>query len=110
MYLGYEGMARFSFLSVGFWVAMVAAVAFLLVYFVGSTRGKRAARLWTEVCVGLAWLGAVVDVLWAFVSGEGRSFLAVYGFEPLAEMAMLVLLLLGTMWFMAIRYTEGLRD
>ena len=110
MYFGYGGMAQYPFLSVGFWVVMVVAFAFLLVYFVGSTRGKRAARMWTDVCVALALLGGVVDVLWALQSGEWRSFLAIYGFEPLAEMAMLALLLLGTMWFMAIRYTEGLKD
>ena len=110
MYFGYEGMARYTFLSVGFWVVMVVAVAFLLVYFVGSTRGKRAARMWTDTCVVLALLGGVVDILWALQSGEGRSFVALFGFGPLGEMAVLALLLLATMWFMAIRYTEGLKD
>jgi hypothetical protein len=103
-------MAQYSFLAVGFWVVMVVAVAFLLVYFVGSTRGKRAARMWTSACVALAVLGGLLDILWALLSTEGRSFIAVYGFGPLGEMAMLALLLLGTMWFMAIRYTEGLKD
>ena len=110
MYFGYEGMAHYTFLSVGFWVVMVVAVAFLLVYFVGSVRGKRAARMWTDICVVLAVLGSGVDILWALQSGEGRSFVAIYGFGPLGEMAVLALLLLATMWFMAIRYTEGLKD
>ena len=110
MYFGYEGMARYTFLSVGFWVVMVVAVAFLLVYFVGSTRGKRAARMWTDTCVVLALLGGVVDILWALQSGEGRAFVALFGFGPLGEMAVLASLLLATMWFMAIRYTEGLKD
>jgi hypothetical protein len=50
---GYEGFARYSFLSLGFWVVMVAGIAFAPV---------------------------------------------------------LALLLLGTMWFVAIRYTDGLKD
>jgi hypothetical protein len=36
--------------------------------------------------------------------------MANYGVEPLIEMAVLAVLLLGIMWFLGIRYTEGLRD
>jgi len=110
MYFGYAGLSRYTFLAVGFWVVMVAGIAFALVFAVGPSRGKRAARLWTRMCVTLAGLGAVADVAWAVASGEWRSFAANYGFEPLIEMVVLAGLLLGTMWFMAIRYTEGLRD
>ena len=110
MYFGYEGMSRYSFLSVGFWVVMVSAFAFLLVYFVGSTRGRRAAQMWTDVCIALVLLGGAADVVWAIVTGEWRSFMMSYGFGPVGEMAVLALLFLGTMWFMAIRYTGGLKD
>ena len=79
-------------------------------YAVGATRGKRAAQMWTDACVGLVFLGGGGDILWALYTGEWHSFMAAYGFGPLGEMGMLALLFLSTMWFMAIRYTEGLKD
>jgi hypothetical protein len=110
VYFGYAGLARYSFLGIGFWVVMVSGVAFALVYAVGSTRGKRAARLWTDLCVLLVVLGSVADLGWAVLTHELHSFLATYGWAPLVEMVVLAALFLGTMWFMAIRYTEGLED
>jgi hypothetical protein len=110
VYFGYEGFSRYPFLALGFWVVLVAGIAFALVFGVGSTRGKRAARQWTGACVALTALGALTDVGWALVSGELSSFLRLYGWSPLAEMGVLALLFLGTMWFMAVRYTEGLKD
>jgi hypothetical protein len=110
VYFGYAGLARYTFLAVGFWVVMVGGIAFALVFAVGPTRGKRAARMWTDLCVLLTVLGAASDVAWAIASGEWRSFVANYGWGPLIEMAVLAVLFLGTMWFMAIRYTEGLKD
>ena len=110
MYFGNAGLARFAFIGVGFWVVMVSAFAFLLVFGVGSTRGKRAAKLWVDMCVALTLLGAGGDVLWAWLSGEWRSYLVAYGTGPLFEMFLLAVLFLGTMWFMAIRYTDGLKD
>jgi hypothetical protein len=107
---GYEGFARFTFLSMGFWVVMVAGIAFAMVFAVGPTRGKRAAKLWTDACVWLVVFGSAADFLWAWLSGEGRAFLALYGAAPLIEMAVMGLLFLGIMWFMAIRYTDGLKD
>jgi hypothetical protein len=89
---------------------MVASIAFALVYAVGPTRGKLAARMWTDSCLVLAAIGSAVDLLWALESGEGRSFVALYGAEPLAGLVALALLLMGTMWWMAIRYTDGLKD
>lgn len=110
MYFGYAGLARYSFLAIGFWVVMVSGVAFALVFAVGPTRGKRAARTWTDLCVALTLIGGVADIAWAVLSGEWRSFVANYGVGPIVEMLVLAALFLGTMWFMAIRYTEGLKD
>ena len=110
MQFGYEGFSRYTFLSLGFWVVMVAGIAFALVYAVGPTRGKRAARMWTTWCVAFAVVGSALDVVWAIGTGEWRSFVAAYTLSPLLEMGVLALLFLGTMWFMAIRYTEGLDD
>jgi len=110
VYFGYAGLPNYTFLAIGFWVVMVSGIAFALVFAVGPTRGKRAARMWTDLCVWLTVLGAVVDVAWALLSGEWRAFVANYGAGPLVEMTVLALLFLGTMWFMAIRYTEGLKD
>jgi len=110
VYFGYTGLSRFTFLALGFWVVMVAGIAFALVYGVGSTRGKRAARMWTDSCVAFSVLGAAGVIAWAWVTGELPAFLATYGFDPLGEMAVLAVLFLSTMWFMAIRYTEGLKQ
>lgn len=110
MYFGNEGLARFTFLGVGFWVVLVAGLAFALVYAVGPVRGKRAARLWIDLCVAFAVLGGGADIVWAVAAGEWKAFMAAYGLEPIVEMGVLALLFLGTMWFMAIRYTDGLKD
>ncbi|MDR3686987.1 MAG: hypothetical protein P4L93_08540 [Coriobacteriia bacterium] len=110
MYFGNAGLSRYTFLGVGFWVVMVSGIAFTLVYAVGSTRGKRAARLWTNLCVALVVAGGAGDIAWAMATGEWRSFMGAIGPEPLIEMAMLAILFLGSMWFMAIRYTGGLKD
>jgi hypothetical protein len=110
MYSGNAGLSQYSFLGVGFWVVMVSGFAFALVYAVGPTRGKRAAQLWIRFCVALAVLGGAIDIAWAVFTGEWRSFMANYGAEPLVEMAVLAVLLLGIMWFLGIRYTEGLKD
>jgi drug/metabolite transporter (DMT)-like permease len=110
MYFGNAGLAHYTFLAIGFWVVLVSGIAFTLVYAVGSTRGKRAARLWTGLCVAIAVLGGIGDVVWAMAVGEWRPFMANFGAETLLEMGMLALLFLGSMWFMAIRYTGGLKD
>lgn len=110
MNAGNAGLANYTFLQVGFWVVLVDGIAFALVYAVGPTRGKRAARLWIDLCVALGGLGAVGAVVWAFASREWHPFMVRYGWEPLIEMVVLAALFLGTMWFMAIRYTEGLKD
>jgi len=103
-------LSDFTFLGAGFWIVMVTAFAFVLVFAVGATRGKRAAHLWTNACVAGLIIGMAADIAWAVFSGEGRHFLDVFGAGPLVEMTVLAALLLGSMWFMAIRYTDGLKD
>ena len=110
MTFDYAGLSRFTFLSVGFWVVMVVGIAFALVFAVGPTRGKKAARLWVELCAGLAVIGGVADVVWAMMTGEWTAFVRLYGYTPIIEMVLLAVLLLGIMWFLAIRYTDGLKD
>jgi hypothetical protein len=107
---GYAGFSRFTFLGSGFWIVLVSALAFVLVFAVGSRRGKQAARAWTNTCVTLSLGGFALDLLYAAGTGELRRFLSYYGWGPLVEMAILALLFLGTLWFMAIRYTGGLKD
>jgi hypothetical protein len=110
VYLGFGDLSRFTFLSVGFWVVMVVALAFSMVFAVGPVRGKRAARLWTDSCLALGLFGGVVDLIWVLESSEWRPFVTEYGFGPLMGMAVLAVVLLGTMWLLAIRYTDGLKD
>ena len=107
---GASALSHYVFLGVGFWVVMVSGIAFTLVYAVGKMRGKRAAVLWTNLCVAMVVVGGIGDIAWAIAVGEWRSFMANIGPEPLIEMAVLALLFLGSMWFMAIRYTGGLKD
>ena len=103
-------LSDFTFIGAGFWIVMVVAFAFVLVYAVGAARGKRAAYLWTSACVAALVIGSAADIAWAAFAGEGRRFLDVFGWGPLVEMSVLAALLLGSMWFMAIRYTDGLKD
>lgn len=110
MVLDLGDLSRYTFLPVGFWVVVVAAVAFALVYAVGPTRGKRAARMWVDSSLGLALLGAAADIVWALESGEVLRFVRTYGLVPIVGMLAFFALVLGIMRYMAIRYTDGLKD
>jgi hypothetical protein len=110
MYFGYGPFARYGFIDAGFGVVIVVGIAFALVYAVGATRGKRAARMWVDACVLGFVLGAVADTLFAAFSGQWRSFVIAFGVLPLLGLIALAVLFLGTMWLMAIRYTDGLKD
>lgn len=110
MYFGLLPLSAYPFLLVGFWIVMIVALALCLVYVVGSTRGKRAAQMWTDACVGTFLLGSMADVVWAVFSGQWRSFMLQFGLGPLSDMVMLAVFLIGIMWFMAIRYTQGLKN
>ena len=94
----------------GFWVVMAVGIALALVYAVGAKKGKRAAQMWTDVCVAALALGAVGVIAWALASGQLRSFLVQFGYGPLFEMLVLAALFIGSMWFMAVRYTQGLKE
>jgi hypothetical protein len=107
--LGFGDLSRYTFLTVGLWVVVVGVVAFSLVYAVGPTRGKRAARMWADSCLGLALVGAVVDVIWALESEEVFLFVGVYGIGPIVGMLASFALLFGALWYLAIRYTDGLK-
>jgi len=101
-------LQSFTFLAAAFWVVMVSGVGLIMVYAVGTYRGKRAAQLWTNACVALLFIGLAADVVFAVMSGQWDAFMNVYGSGPLLEMGILGLLFVGSMWFMAIRYTQGL--
>ena len=109
MYFGYLSLQSFTFLAAGFWVVMVAGIGLILVYAVGTYRGKRAAQLWTQACVAVLAIGLVVDIAFAVMTKQWEAFLLTYGAGPLVEMAVLALLFVGSMWFMALRYTQGLK-
>ena len=109
MYFGLLPLSAYPFLLVGFWITMVIAFALGLVYLVGSKRGKRAARVWTTVCVGAFLAAGAANVAWAVFSGQWRSFMLRIGSGPFTEMVMLAVLFVGVMWFMALRYTQGLK-
>ena len=110
MQFGFVSMATFNFLVVGFWVVMIVGLGLCLVYVVGSGRSKRAAELWVRLCMITLAVGGAATVGWALASGQWQRFMLTYGFGPLGEMFMLAALFLGSMWFMALRYTQGLKD
>ena len=110
MYFGYLSLQSFTFLVAAFWVVMVAGVGLILVYAVGTYRGKRAAQLWTNACVAVLVVGIAADVVFAMVSGQWEAFLLAYGSGTLFEMGLFGLLFVGSMWFMALRYTQSLKD
>ena len=85
MYFGYLSLQSFTFLAAGFWVVMVAGIGFVLVYAVGTYRGRRAARLWTNACVGLLVVGLVADVVFAVVTKQWQAFMLMYGAGPLGR-------------------------
>jgi hypothetical protein len=107
--LGLGDLSRYTFLTVGLWVVVVGVIAFSLVYAVGPARGKSAARMWADSSLGLALVGAVVDAIWALESNEVFRFVGVHGIGPILAMMASFALLFGILWYMAIRYTDGLK-
>jgi len=110
MQFGFASMATFGFLIVGFWVVMIVGLGLGLVYVVGSSRGRQAAERWVRLCVGALLVGGGATITWALMSGQWQRFMLSFGFGPLGEMFMLAALFLGSMWFMALRYTQGLKE
>lgn len=109
MYFGFASLASYRFLAAGFWVVMVTALGLGLVYAVGNSRGQAAARTWIGACMIVLAAGGIADIAWAVISGQWALFMARFGFGPLAEMIMLAAMLIGTMWWMAVRYADGLK-
>ncbi|NTU72280.1 MAG: hypothetical protein HGB10_10765 [Coriobacteriia bacterium] len=110
MNFGYGQMATYGFIGVGFWIVLAVALGLCLTFPLGSARGRVAAQRWVNGCVLLLVLGGIADIAWAVISGQWSAFMLQFGFGPLAEMMVLAALFVGTMWWMAIRYTAGLKD
>jgi len=110
MNFGLGSLATFGFLGVGFWVVITVGVGLCLVYVVGPARGKRAAERWISLCLAVLAIGGIGTLTWAVLSGQWQRFMLTFGFGPLGEMLMLATLFLGTLWFMALRYTQDLKD
>jgi hypothetical protein len=108
VYFGYLSLQSFTFLNAGFWVVMISGIGLALVYVVGTYRGKRAAQLWIGACVAILAIGLVADIAFAVMTGQWEAFMLAFGFGTLLEMGVLGLLFVGSMWFMALRYTQGL--
>jgi len=110
MNFGMASLPTFRFVLAGFWVVMCVGLGLGLVYFVGAQYGRRAAQNWVRGCVAVLLGGGAVTIGWAVMSGQWERFMLTFGPGPLSEMLMLAVLFLGTMWFMALRYTQGLND
>jgi len=108
MYFGLASLPTYSFVGIGFWVVMAAGLGLGTTFPIGKSRGRRAATRWINGCLLILVLGGAVDVALAAVSGQWQRFMLQFGFGPLAEMAVLATLFVGTMWWMAMRYTAGL--
>jgi hypothetical protein len=54
-------------------------------------------------------VGLIADIVFAVVSRQWEAFLLAYGLGSLLEMGILGLLFVGSMWFMALRYTQSLK-
>lgn len=107
MYYGYDLMWTLTFVPVGFLIVMVASIAYCLVYVVGATRGGAAAARYLKACTISLLLASVADVVYALASGDAQTFLAWYGVWPLLEMAVLGVMCVGSLWFMAVAYVRG---
>ena len=110
MYFGYLSLQSYTFLGFGLGLVMAVGLGLILVYAVGSSRGKKAARTWVTGCIALLVVGTVADVVFAVLTRQWESFLLSYGIGALLEMSTMAVLFLGSMWFMAIRYTQGLEE
>lgn len=110
MYFGYSEIWRFTFIPVGFVVTMVAFLALCCVYLYGMNRGGRAVARYVSV-VGAGFVAAsAIDLIVAVFNGQLARFTAVFGLAPLFEMAVLAVMCVGSMWFMAVSYANSKRD
>ncbi len=107
MYYGYELMWTLTFVPVGFLIVMAASIGYCLVYVVGAARGSVAAARYLKACTISLLLASLADVVYALASGDAQTFLAWYGVWPLLEMAVLGVMCVGSLWFMAAAYVRG---
>lgn len=104
MQYGYQRMALYPFVTVGFVVVMAVGIALAFVYLVGRVGGRRAAGMFTNACMLVVLGGLSLDLAWAFVSGQWEGFMRDFGLAPLFEMAVLAAMFVLSMWWMAVRY------
>lgn len=110
MYYGYESMWMLTFVPVGFVITMIAFLAMCLVYAVGASRGKRGAASWLRFWSFAFVAAAAADVIYGVATGQVEDFLRLYGATPLAEMVLLAVMCVGSMWFMAVSYVNSKKD
>lgn len=110
MNYGYQGMWMLTFVPAGFVITMAAFLAMCLVYAVGASRGRRSAALWVRFWSIAFVVAAGADLVYGVATGQLGDFLRLYGFTPLAEMIILAVLCVGSMWFMAVSYVGSKRD
>ena len=110
MNYGYQSMWMLTFVPVGFVITMVAFCAMCLVYAVGAYRGRRSAAAWVRFWSVAFVLAAAADLTYGVATGQLEDFLRLYGLTPLAEMVILAVLCVGSMWFMAVSYVGSKRD
>lgn len=107
MYFGYSEIWRFTFVPVGFAITMVTFIALCLVYAYGAKRDRRAvARYVNAVSLGFV-AASIVDVGLGVATGQFGRFLNAFGWAPLMEMVVLAVMCVGSMWFMAVAYTNS---
>lgn len=110
MNYGYQGMWMLTFVPAGFVITMAAFLAMCLVYAVGASRGRRSAALWVRFWSIAFVVAAGADLVYGVATGQLGDFLRLYGFTPLAEMIILAVLCVGSMWFMAVSYVGSKQD
>lgn len=110
MNYGYESMWMLTFVPAGFVITMVAFLAMCLVYAVGAYRGRRSAAVWVRFWSIAFIVAAGADLAYGAATGQLGDFLRLYGVTPLAEMIILAVLCVGSMWFMAVSYVNSKQD
>lgn len=111
MYFGFERMWTLSFVPLGFAAVTIGSLALGCVYFVGATKGGRAAMAFTRVCSWTLLVALAGIIGFAAVSGQWAVFMRWYGVGPMFEMGLLAFMWAATMWLMAVSYSRGrIRD
>ncbi|MDZ4170134.1 MAG: hypothetical protein U1E26_10870 [Coriobacteriia bacterium] len=107
MNYGYGQMWTLTFVPVGFVIVIASSMAYCLVYAVGASRGAVAAQVYLRFCDRALAVASACTIVYAVASGQATTFLAWYGVGPLVEMAVLGIMCVGSLWFMASVYVRG---